>query len=535
MALGKAYIEVHADTAPFARELARDLKVILDAAEKELRPSGEKLGRSLATRTAAGIKRDGKKISSEIDNSVKRGFRDSEREAATFGSRLGSVFAGVGGLFSIAGESLVKLASSFTNMSSNTLPAFAGSLYIIVTLVALLASSLVLLASQVYDLIGLLGLVPGALFAIIGVAAPLVVIFKGFGEIFKLVGEDAKTFATDSAKAIPVISQIATILRGFKGIFSLIKENILTSFFTPVISGIHNFIYGFVATFSSGMALVAGTLGRVFRQFMDSLDSPKFRAFVNNLFLVSDLIVNMIGPAMINLFGALADAANAAFPTIENLVVGFAALINKFAAFIEKSIANGSFQEWIDKAVKSAKDLGALVGAVWNLLQQIFQASDNQGKTFLENITDAINKLAAYLGSKEGQQAIHDFVQGAVDFSTHIAQASGNIKSMIDDFKQFKDIFKWLSPIGFFMADGGVVSSPTPAVIGEAGPEVVIPLTKPQRARDLAMKSGLMDMLNTGGGQGDVYVFIGNEPIDARVKRANNRQGRDLEYGPRGL
>lgn len=44
-------------------------------------------------------------------------------------------------------------------------------------------------------------------------------------------------------------------------------------------------------------------------------------------------------------------------------------------------------------------------------------------------------------------------------------------------------------------AQGAVVKTPTTALIGEAGPEVVIPLTDPARAAELVKQSGLMDVL----------------------------------------
>jgi phage-related protein/uncharacterized protein YoxC len=44
-------------------------------------------------------------------------------------------------------------------------------------------------------------------------------------------------------------------------------------------------------------------------------------------------------------------------------------------------------------------------------------------------------------------------------------------------------------------AKGGIVYGPTHALIGEAGPEVVIPLTNPKRAAQLAHQSGLMGIL----------------------------------------
>ncbi len=50
------------------------------------------------------------------------------------------------------------------------------------------------------------------------------------------------------------------------------------------------------------------------------------------------------------------------------------------------------------------------------------------------------------------------------------------------------------------LARGAIVDSPTLAVIGEAGREVVLPLDKPGRAQELAEQSGLFDVLRAPGG-----------------------------------
>ncbi|MGW6458721.1 phage tail protein, partial [Streptomyces sp. NPDC055078] len=48
-------------------------------------------------------------------------------------------------------------------------------------------------------------------------------------------------------------------------------------------------------------------------------------------------------------------------------------------------------------------------------------------------------------------------------------------------------------------ANGGIVTQPTAALIGEAGKEVVLPLTRPARTVELAQKSGLLDLLARRG------------------------------------
>jgi len=86
-------------------------------------------------------------------------------------------------------------------------------------------------------------------------------------------------------------------------------------------------------------------------------------------------------------------------------------------------------------------------------------------------------------------------------------------------------------------ADGGIVYGPTSALIGEAGAEAVIPLTRPARAAQLLQQSGLDRML-FGGGDISVQVFVGNEELDARtvriVQASNRRQAQQLSFGTRG-
>src|SRR5690606_27368283 len=87
--------------------------------------------------------------------------------------------------------------------------------------------------------------------------------------------------------------------------------------------------------------------------------------------------------------------------------------------------------------------------------------------------------------------------------------------------------------LGF--ADGGIIRRPTVGLVGEAGPEVIIPLTRPARARQLADQSGLTSILAQalpGGGKtqaaarGDVHNtwhIYGNSDPEQTARRVLNR------------
>lgn len=93
-------------------------------------------------------------------------------------------------------------------------------------------------------------------------------------------------------------------------------------------------------------------------------------------------------------------------------------------------------------------------------------------------------------------------------------------------------------PGGFTeFGEGGIVHTPTQAIVGDGGSEVIIPMTRPARAAELMRMSGLDKMLAPATPL--VQVFVGNEQLDARTYRiiSDNNQAlsSSLAFGARGL
>jgi hypothetical protein len=83
-------------------------------------------------------------------------------------------------------------------------------------------------------------------------------------------------------------------------------------------------------------------------------------------------------------------------------------------------------------------------------------------------------------------------------------------------------------------AYGGFFNRATNVIVGEAGPEVIIPLSKPQRARQLMESAGLMPLgadnpqAATGDREARTYVFVtlDSKPIAARVRVVEREEAR---------
>lgn len=117
------------------------------------------------------------------------------------------------------------------------------------------------------------------------------------------------------------------------------------------------------------------------------------------------------------------------------------------------------------------------VTSALNGIRDAFNTLSDRVRSILNGLRDFISGIFSRI------QGIVDNIAGAISSAVSAAQNLGNID---------------LNPF----ADGGIVHGPTPALVGEAGREVIIPLTRPQRAVELVNQSGLMGLLASQGAFG---------------------------------
>lgn len=77
-------------------------------------------------------------------------------------------------------------------------------------------------------------------------------------------------------------------------------------------------------------------------------------------------------------------------------------------------------------------------------------------------------------------------------------------------------------------AEGGVITKPELSWIGEAGPEAVVPLTDPARAQQVMQEAGLVSPMT-------INIIVDGEVIERRVVRATQNQARQITSQPRSI
>jgi phage-related protein len=159
--------------------------------------------------------------------------------------------------------------------------------------------------------------------------------------------------------------------------------------------------------------------------------------------------------------------------------------------------------------------LGAAVGWIVNVFSSGFNLLKTVVTTIFTSITNTIRSLV---------QGVINFFIGAIN------RLIGVINTAIRAYNAIPlapDI-RTITPIPqVALAKGGIVTGPTIALVGEAGPEMVVPLTGPYRPDFMdqpAGGSGTTVVVNVQAGLVSSPDQVGQQIIDA-IRRAERRSG----------
>lgn len=140
--------------------------------------------------------------------------------------------------------------------------------------------------------------------------------------------------------------------------------------------------------------------------------------------------------------------------------------------------------------------VGDIVAWFASLPGRVYEAVLGLGSLVASAIGSAAGAAVAAAG-----QLVADVVAKFAELPGLVADAIGDLGDVVGNIAGSA----WDTATGWIpgFADGGIVASPTVAMVGEAGPEVVVPLTRPARARQLVEQSGLLDVIGAASSAAD--------------------------------
>ncbi len=653
--LGEAFINVRADLKPFTKDLAKDLKVILDAAEKQVGKQGKEIGKTLSKSIGDGARGDASKIGDLIGKEVKKKKikieTEVDRDSVTRSAR--AAFDGVETLAKSAATSIGKrFADTFTSLGkfiSGTLQNVIGGItgagggkggapgaLIAASAIGVLASvlaSMIPLAIQATQAIGglvaVLAILPTAGAAVAGIMSVLNLAFMGFDKAFDaaLTG-DVDDFKKALEDLTPAAQKAAKSLFGpLSKLQNLVQEALFQQLEKPF-AALGKLLSS--KAFTNGMDLIARSLGAIIAEVINFITSKEGLLTIQAVFDAIYQVLAAIQPVIRPLASAFATIIRAGAPALVTLAQVIATLAQHFADFIAQAQQSGALDRFFEQISQIFLNLGPVIeqvvglladfiafgvnnpDAITNIANAILGLAEAFGQAFKDpqviaslaaivkilgsippetwaDIATAIVRLAVALGiigaailalvglvdtvshkiedfflnllgatdkaqrglknkavafKDAGKALISAFLDGLKQFAGKIGDVAGSIvnsiKSRINDaigginrgLANAFSVFGFNPPDIPFLAKGGVIDGPTLAVVGEKGPEAVVPLNNPSAAAAVLMRSGLANMLAPL-----IQVFLGTEELDQRVYRvvssSNQAQATSLRHGPR--
>ena len=163
-----------------------------------------------------------------------------------------------------------------------------------------------------------------------------------------------------------------------------------------------------------------------------------------------------------------------------------------------------------------ANDVTGAIMGMWDAMQK--------GENPLKSIGDMLSRLAEELVATAIKAAIFSAIISALPAAGGVVGANGGQSAT-----GFFDIFKSLLGIGVTKnAAGGITNGPSLGLIGEAGPEAIMPLSKLSSFLNTSFNAGAMSGSSVGnGGQ---FVLRGQDLLLAvnRTQKASNLKGQSI-------
>ena len=572
--LGKAFIEIHADTRPFNKQLEALIKAAVEAMEKAMRGKASNFGQQMGESVSQGIRQQAPRIKATVEDTLSKvrpridvdvdvdrdSLRRTSRGVQGFFARAGrNLFEGV----KVLGESIQEVVANLANIPAKSPLATLLTLLAFV-LVPALSGALIGLSAVLANLLGFLGFIPAALATIIGLIAPIIVAFQGFGDAIDAVfSKDPKKIKEALSGLTPAAREVVGIIRQFVPAFEAIRKVAQEALFKPIAQVLGPTLKRLLPLLQSGFQRVAGVVGSLFAQFLSVMEQPAFRNFLTKLFPAIERMVQTLGPPIIAIFNSMIALAEAALPTFEQLIANFGGFLQDVADGFTRSIEDGSFKKFLDDAITAFGLLWDLGKAFFDLLRTIFSETEVEGNELVRIFTDLIKDLTAFFKSPEGKKFLDDLMNTAMAFFLLIRDwipvlgAALNVinkivGALLVGVQAADEIVRLLrqaqgmssgrgAQLGTIVggikypkfAEGDIVDRPTFGLFGERGPEAIIPLSQPKRAGEIMRQAGL-------GGIGPVTVIaqFGTQTITAMasqvVEEKFDEQARILSYGPRG-
>jgi hypothetical protein len=430
--IGEAFIEVHADTKPFDRELDSQLERAAKGAEKGLDRTGTQFGDKVSDSMSKRIGQRGKDFGKSVENatrnlvirvrstvrfdrirdSVRRFFRRDVGNTITEEVEQAITRAGrQGGPLTVLGQTIADAIGAGFNVSGRS-PLIALLLPALAALVGLILA----LVQAVNALVAVLFIIPGLIASIALQAGVVLIAFQGMGKAIQgaFAAKNAKELQEALKGLTPAAQGFVKELLPLRNLFRDIGRTVQEKFFAQLTGVITALRKSLGPSLTKGFGQVAESAGRFFRSFGLLLASPGFVKFFNVLVPATVRWMDRLGKSLFGNRGFITGMiamATALMPFMERFGGIIGGTLMKFGDLMMELATNPATTKWLDDMAITLQLVFDLLGSLGKFLF-IFMAQLNSqgGIELLQIVIEAVEHINRFLASPAGAKALEGLI-----------------------------------------------------------------------------------------------------------------------------
>lgn len=562
--LGEAFINVRADLKPFTKDLARDLKVILNAAEKEVARRGKAMGKALADNMNAGMKANIGKVSDTVTKTIGKkkikiplevdhdGLQRSTRRGlsgvatlvkgamTSIGKRIADTFASLGRFISGA------MSNAFSGIGSPGgggggggaigTAAMAGAIGVLVSILMSLIPAALTVAQAVGTMVASLAVIPAVGAAAAVSMGVLNLAFMGFDKAISAAVEGDLEAFNEALKDLSPSARAAA--KALQPALSALQPLVQEAFFSQLVRPFREL--GKVLrspAIRNGIDLVARSLGDLIGEVVRFISSAEGMEAIQAVFDAIYQSLAAIRPVIKPLSQAIASIVKAGSGVLPTIANALALMAQHFADFIAKAEETGDLERFFESLGEFFTALGPAAETIIKALAD-FLGWAVKNPDAIVSVANAFATMATVIGEafKDPQvvaslAAIVEVLgsiepeewQAIADAITRMATALGLLGAVIlavvtevgDQTEKFED---WIRRLLGITEKGAKELHKKAAAFKAAG-----------RALIMAFFDGMKSVMGNLSGIANAIVSRMKSAINSAISRIN--VGLDVAFG----
>lgn len=270
------------------------------------------------------------------------------------------------------------------------------------------ASSIGALTAALAPAAGLLAAGPAVILGYQAALGTLKLALSGVSDAFSaaLTGS-AEDFNKSLEALSPAAQAAAREVRALKPAFEELKTSVQDAFFQQIEGDITRTASALQGPLLSGLTNISSAWGNAAKGVLSYVQSATGVANVQSILGATQLGVEGLAASTGTLTaGFLQVAASVSDAFGERLGNAIGGVTERFGIFLSEAASSGEAVAWVDGAIDVLSQLGAILGNVGSILKGVFEAGNDVGAGFLNNLKTITASFDEFVNSTQGQEAL---------------------------------------------------------------------------------------------------------------------------------